>query len=108
MRCNSDLAQYSNTASLRAAGFEDDDEDSDSTELAEVLSDVAFCAPWLAVLSASEVGRTKRLEDHAGLIRRGLERVVVLPALARTPRNTCLTNLSLNSSVSGDVRNRRR
>src|SRR5258707_9367818 len=25
--CNSDLAQYSNTPSLRAAGFEDEDED---------------------------------------------------------------------------------
>jgi hypothetical protein len=32
-------------------GFEDEDS----------LSDVAFCARWLAVLSASEVGRTKRL-----------------------------------------------
>jgi len=49
----SDLAQYSNTPILRAAGFEDDDEDS--------LSNVAFCARWLAVLSASEVGRTTRL-----------------------------------------------
>jgi hypothetical protein len=96
--------QFGLGAVLRAAGFED----SGSTELADVLSAVAFCAPWLAVLSASEVGRRKRLEDHAGLIRRGLERVVVLPALARAPRNTCLTNLSLNSSVSGDVRNRRR
>jgi hypothetical protein len=37
------------------AGFEDDDEDENS------LSDVAFCARWPAVLSASEVGRTKRL-----------------------------------------------
>jgi hypothetical protein len=44
--------------SLRSPEF--DDEDSGSTELAEVLSDVAFCARWLAVLSASEVGRTKR------------------------------------------------
>ncbi len=30
--CNSDLAQYSNTPSLRAAGFEDDDEDEDENE----------------------------------------------------------------------------
>ena len=35
--------------SLRSPGFEDEDS----------LSDVAFCARWLAVLSASEVGRTK-------------------------------------------------
>src|SRR5580692_5684372 len=61
--CNSKLAQYSppatlrvamragNTPSLRVAGFEDEDS----------LSDVAFCARCLAVLSASEVGRTKRL-----------------------------------------------
>src|SRR5258708_28776971 len=57
--------------SLRAAGFED----SDSTELAEVLSDVAFCARWLAVLSASEVRRTKRLVRHRRaerLLRTGL------------------------------------
>jgi hypothetical protein len=94
--CNSDLAQYSNTPtlhhsntpslrhsntpslhhsitpslhhsitpslhhsitpSLRAAGFEDDDS----------LSDVAFCGRWLAVLSASEVGRTKRLGRTLG------------------------------------------
>jgi hypothetical protein len=46
---------------LRSPGFEDEDEDSGSTELAEVLSDVAFCSRCLAVLSASEVGRTKRL-----------------------------------------------
>ena len=45
-------------------------------------------------------------EDHAGLTRRGLERAS--SALARAPRNTCLTNLSLNSSVNGDVRNKRR
>jgi hypothetical protein len=38
-----------------ASGFEDEDDDEDS------LSDVAFCARWLAVLSASEVGRAKRL-----------------------------------------------
>jgi hypothetical protein len=49
------LAQYSITPSLRVAGFEDEDDDKDS------LSDVAFCARWLEVLSASEVGRTKRL-----------------------------------------------
>ena len=30
--CNSDLAQYSNTPSLRAAGFEDDDDDEDENE----------------------------------------------------------------------------
>jgi hypothetical protein len=30
--CNSDLAQYSNTQSLRAAGFEDEDEDDDENE----------------------------------------------------------------------------
>jgi hypothetical protein len=47
--------QYSSTPLLRAAGFEDEDDDEDS------LSDVAFCARWLEVLSASEVGRTKRL-----------------------------------------------
>jgi hypothetical protein len=51
------------------AGSEDD-EDSDSTELAEVLSDVAFCARWLAVLSAREVGRTKRLPRAVGGRRR--------------------------------------
>jgi hypothetical protein len=70
--CNSKLAQHSNTPSLRVAGFEegDDDEDSDSTELAEVLSDVAFCARWLAVLSAREVGRTKRLPRAVGGRRR--------------------------------------
>jgi len=28
--CNSDFAQYSNTPSLRAAGFEDEDDDEDS------------------------------------------------------------------------------
>jgi hypothetical protein len=33
--------QYSNTPILRVAGFEDDDEDSGSTELAEVLPDEA-------------------------------------------------------------------
>jgi hypothetical protein len=38
---------------LRAAGFEDDDEDS--------LSDVAFCAHLVGSSVASEVGRTKRL-----------------------------------------------
>jgi len=41
-------------------------------------------------------------EDHTGLTRRGLERAVASPGLARAPRNTCLTNLSLNSSVSGE------
>jgi hypothetical protein len=30
--CNSDLAQYSITPSLRVAGFEDDDEDEDENE----------------------------------------------------------------------------
>jgi hypothetical protein len=30
--CNSDLAQYSNTPSLRAAGFEDEDDDEDENE----------------------------------------------------------------------------
>ena len=30
--CNSDLAQYSNTPSLRVAGFEDEDEDDDENE----------------------------------------------------------------------------
>jgi hypothetical protein len=30
--CNSDLAQYSNTRSLRAAGFEDEDDDDDEYE----------------------------------------------------------------------------
>ena len=30
--------------------------------------------------------------------------MVASPALARAPRNTCLTNLSLNSSVSGEDR----
>ena len=40
--CNSDLAQYSITPSLRVAGSEDEnDEDSGSTELAEVLPDEA-------------------------------------------------------------------
>jgi hypothetical protein len=65
--CNSKLAQYSppatlrvamragNTPSLRVAGFEDEDS----------LSDVAFCSRCLAVLSASEVGRTKRLTRAA-------------------------------------------
>jgi len=51
--CNSKLAQYSkhsDTPSLRVAGFEDEDS----------LSDEAFCARWLAIQSASEVGRTKR------------------------------------------------
>jgi hypothetical protein len=52
------VLQHSNTPSLRVAGFEDeDDEDS--------LSNVAFCARWLVVLSASEVGRTKRLTSGA-------------------------------------------
>src|SRR5258708_22536675 len=54
--CNSEkraVLQNSSTPSLRSHEIEDDDEDS--------LSDVAFCAHWLAVLSASEVGRTKRL-----------------------------------------------
>jgi len=59
-------------------------------------------------LTRSPRGLDGHSEDHAGLTRRGLERVVVSPALARTPRNTCLTNLSLNSSVNGEVRNRRR
>ena len=30
--CNSELAQYSNTPSLRVAGFEDDDDDEDENE----------------------------------------------------------------------------
>jgi len=30
--CNSDLAQYSNTPSLRAAGFDDEDDDEDEDE----------------------------------------------------------------------------
>jgi hypothetical protein len=30
--CNSDLAQYSNTPTLRAAGFEDEDDDEDENE----------------------------------------------------------------------------
>jgi hypothetical protein len=54
---NSDNVQYSSTPKLHQSGhqgFEDEDDDEDS------LSDVAFCARWLAVLSASEVGRTKR------------------------------------------------
>jgi hypothetical protein len=44
---------YSIAPSLRVAGFEDENDDEDG------LSDVAFCARWLAVLSASEVGRTE-------------------------------------------------
>jgi hypothetical protein len=59
-------------------------------------------------LRGSARGLDGHSEDHAGLTRRGLERVVASPALARAPRNTCLTNLSLNSSVSGEDRNRRR
>jgi len=47
------VLQHSIAPSLRVAGSEDEDDDEDS------LSDVAFCARWLAVLSASEVGRTK-------------------------------------------------
>jgi hypothetical protein len=38
--------------------FEDEDDYSDSTELAEVLPDVAFGAHGLAALAVSEVGRT--------------------------------------------------
>jgi hypothetical protein len=42
---------HSTTPSLRVAGSEDEDS----------LSDVAYFADWLAVLSASEVGRMKRV-----------------------------------------------
>jgi hypothetical protein len=31
-RCNSDLAQYSNTPALRVAGFEDEDDDEDEND----------------------------------------------------------------------------
>jgi hypothetical protein len=47
---------HSNTPSLRVARFEDEDS----------LSDVAFRARGLAVLSASEVGSTKRLVRAPG------------------------------------------
>src|ERR1700722_585248 len=59
-------------------------------------------------LRGSARGLDGHSADHADLTRRGLERVVVSPAPARTPRNTWLTNWSLNSSVNGEVRNRRR
>jgi hypothetical protein len=52
--------QYSITPSLRSPEFEDEDDDEDS------LSDVAFRARGLAVLSASEVGSTKRLVRRRG------------------------------------------
>ena len=52
---NTPSLHHSITPSLRAAGFEDEDDEEDS------LPDVAFCARGLAVLSASEVGRTKCL-----------------------------------------------
>ena len=75
--CNSDNAQYSSTParnasrsdaggpSLRSPGFEDEDEDEDSgsTELAEVLPDIAFGAHGLASLAVSEVGTTKDEDD---------------------------------------------
>jgi len=58
-RCEPAFFKYSKTPSLRSPEFQDEDDDS--------LSDVAFCARWLAVLSASEVGRTKRPHEHSGL-----------------------------------------
>jgi hypothetical protein len=89
--CNSDLVQYSNTQSLRAAGFEDEDDDEDS------LSDVAFCARWLAVLSASEVGRTRRAPSACRTIDQRLGNLVTL----RISGQTHIIALRITSGRSG-------
>jgi hypothetical protein len=46
-RCNSDLAQYSNTPSLRVAGFEDEDDDEDETEAPCEFVGPSFAFPTL-------------------------------------------------------------
>src|SRR5258707_5666267 len=65
------VLQYSTTPSLRAAGSEDSLPRRRLGEGGRTTTRTAcptwlFCARWLAVLSASEVGRTKRLVSYVG------------------------------------------
>jgi hypothetical protein len=47
--CNSQLAQYSNTPSLRVAGFEDDDEDENEAPHTVMPADARRRKPFLTV-----------------------------------------------------------
>jgi len=94
------VLQYSNTPSLRAAGFEDDDKDS--------LSDVAFCARWLAVLSASEVGRTKRLVSSFKPLRGWNSGRALLTGLTRLFCKQQRSSTSTSTSTSTNAERRTR